>query len=81
MMISSDVRSSYALRRTADTPQPVGKTEVVIFPSDSLAARISMQNRNRGGFVVATTFDNDTPHKGSMKIGASPEWVTDHNHR
>ena len=80
MMISSDVRSSYALRRTADTPQPVGKYDYP-FSRDSLAARISMQNRNRGGFEVATTFDNDTPRKGSMIIGASPEWVTDHNHR
>lgn len=54
---------------------------IIMFPCDSLAARISMQNRNRGGFEVATTFDNDTPRKGSMIIGASPEWVTDHNHR
>lgn len=50
-------------------------------PSDRLAARISMQNRNRGGSVVATAPDNDTPLMGSMIIGASPEWVTDHNHR
>ena len=40
-----------------------------------------MQNRNRDGFEVVTTFDNDTPHKGSMIIGASSEGVTDHNHR
>ncbi len=44
---------------------------IIMFPCDSLVARISMQNRNRGGFEVANTFDNDTPRKGSMIIGAS----------
>jgi len=24
--------------------------------------------------------DNDTPRKGPREEGASPEWVTDHNH-
>lgn len=38
------------------------------------------KKRNRGGSGLRLLHNNDTPQMGPKKEGASPEWVTNHNH-